>query len=312
MACARRPQCRANRQSSHGTHPQLPLTVGAGRARRPGQPRGDAESAGASSRCTRWRTWAPSCCSSRRLLVSLALKVNSLVGIEQAPNSLALVAGVGALLAMFANPFFGKLSDRTSSRLGMRRPWMVIGLVGGFARRPRRRPGAQHRGRPASDGASPRCSSTRCSPPWSRCCPTRSRSTQRGMVSGVLGVCLPDRLGGRHLPGPAVHRQPARDVPGPVRDRRVLHPALRRSRWTTAGSTRRTSRLVAARARQHVLRQPAQEPGLRVGVRQPLHVRPGLRLPDHLPGVLPARAARQRRGRRAASRSSSARSSSPP
>ena len=35
------------------------------------------------------------------LLVTLPLKVNSLVGIKQAPNSLALVAGVGALLAMF-------------------------------------------------------------------------------------------------------------------------------------------------------------------------------------------------------------------
>jgi MFS family permease len=65
------------------------------------------------------------------LLVTLALKVNSLVGIEQAPNSLALVAGIGALVAMFGNPFFGKMSDRTSSKLGMRRPWMVIGLMGG-------------------------------------------------------------------------------------------------------------------------------------------------------------------------------------
>ena len=65
------------------------------------------------------------------LLVSLALKVNSLVGIERAPNSLALVAGVGALVAMVGNPLFGKLSDRTSSPLGMRRPWMVLGLVGG-------------------------------------------------------------------------------------------------------------------------------------------------------------------------------------
>jgi MFS family permease len=65
------------------------------------------------------------------LLVSLSLKVNSLVGIEEAPNSLSLVAGTGALLALFANPFFGKLSDRTSSGLGMRRPWMVTGLVGG-------------------------------------------------------------------------------------------------------------------------------------------------------------------------------------
>jgi MFS family permease len=67
------------------------------------------------------------------LLVTLALKVKSLVGLEQAPNSLAVVAGLGALLAMVANPFFGKMSDRTSSPLGMRRPWMVIGLVGGSA-----------------------------------------------------------------------------------------------------------------------------------------------------------------------------------
>jgi MFS family permease len=65
------------------------------------------------------------------LLVTLPLKVNSLVGIDQAPNSLALVAGVGALLSIFANPFFGKMSDRTTSRLGMRRPWLVGGLVGG-------------------------------------------------------------------------------------------------------------------------------------------------------------------------------------
>jgi len=65
------------------------------------------------------------------LLVTLALKVNSLVGIAQAPNSLALVTGIGALLSMVGNPFFGRMSDRTTSRLGMRRPWMVIGLVGG-------------------------------------------------------------------------------------------------------------------------------------------------------------------------------------
>ena len=65
------------------------------------------------------------------LLVTLALKVNALVGLDQAPNSLALVTGTGALLAMVGNPFFGRMSDRTSSRFGMRRPWMIIGLVGG-------------------------------------------------------------------------------------------------------------------------------------------------------------------------------------
>jgi MFS family permease len=65
------------------------------------------------------------------LLVTLPLKVNALVGIERAPGNLALVAGIGAFVAMFGNPFFGRMSDRTTSRLGMRRPWMVIGLVGG-------------------------------------------------------------------------------------------------------------------------------------------------------------------------------------
>jgi MFS family permease len=64
-------------------------------------------------------------------LVSLALKVNSLVGTDQAPNSLSLVTGIGGLVSLFGNPFFGRMSDRTSSPLGMRRPWMVIGLVGG-------------------------------------------------------------------------------------------------------------------------------------------------------------------------------------
>jgi len=65
------------------------------------------------------------------VLVTLALKVDSLVGIERAPASLALVAGIGALVAMVGNPFFGRMSDRTASPLGMRRPWMVAGLVGG-------------------------------------------------------------------------------------------------------------------------------------------------------------------------------------
>ena len=65
------------------------------------------------------------------VLVTLALKVDSLVGIKQAPASLALVAAIGALVALVGNPFFGKMSDRTASPLGMRRPWMVAGLAGG-------------------------------------------------------------------------------------------------------------------------------------------------------------------------------------
>ncbi len=67
------------------------------------------------------------------LLVSLALKVNDLVGIDAAPRNLATVVGIGSLLAIVANPLFGRLSDRTTSPRGMRRPWMVTGLVLGAA-----------------------------------------------------------------------------------------------------------------------------------------------------------------------------------
>jgi MFS family permease len=65
------------------------------------------------------------------LLVTLSLKVNSLVPSHRAAGVLALVTGVGSFLSIFANPFFGRMSDRTTSRWGMRRPWMLFGLTGG-------------------------------------------------------------------------------------------------------------------------------------------------------------------------------------
>ena len=108
------------------------------------------------------------------VLVTLPLKLTSLVGIDEAPKSLALVAGVGALLAMFANPFFGRLSDRTVSRWGMRRPWMVIGLVGGV-RACWSWPSRRTSRRCWSGGASRRCSSTPCWRRRWRCCRIRSR-----------------------------------------------------------------------------------------------------------------------------------------
>ena len=124
------------------------------------------------------------------LLVTLALKVNSLVGIDRAPDSLALVAGIGALLAMVGNPFFGRMSDRTASPLGMRRPWMVIGLGGG------------------SLGILVVALAPSIPVVLAGWCitqlffnallaamvavlPDQVPSVQRGLVSGVLGVCLP-------------------------------------------------------------------------------------------------------------------------
>ncbi|WP_461015652.1 MFS transporter [Streptomyces daliensis] len=46
---------------------------------------------------------------------------------------LAWVTGVGAAVSLVANPVFGALSDRTVSRFGRRRPWVVAGVVGGGA-----------------------------------------------------------------------------------------------------------------------------------------------------------------------------------
>ncbi|MEV0121535.1 MFS transporter [Streptomyces sp. NPDC050703] len=46
---------------------------------------------------------------------------------------LAWVTGAGAVVSLTANPLFGALSDRTTSRLGRRTPWIVAGTAGGAA-----------------------------------------------------------------------------------------------------------------------------------------------------------------------------------
>jgi MFS family permease len=48
-------------------------------------------------------------------------------------NALSLVTGLGALVAVVANPIAGALSDRTVSRFGRRRPWILGGAVAGAA-----------------------------------------------------------------------------------------------------------------------------------------------------------------------------------
>src|SRR5512142_1798927 len=45
-------------------------------------------------------------------------------------SGLALVLTLGAIGAMVGNPLAGALSDRTTSRFGRRRPWLLIGMVG--------------------------------------------------------------------------------------------------------------------------------------------------------------------------------------
>ena len=81
------------------------------------------------------------------LLVTLALKVNSLVGIKQAPNSLALVAGIGALLAWSESVL--RQDERPHHVAAGHAAAMDGHRPGGrFPRHPHRRAGAEHPGGP--------------------------------------------------------------------------------------------------------------------------------------------------------------------
>ena len=64
------------------------------------------------------------------VVTTLALKIAELdpAGKE---TSLGLIAALGALVAIFANLLTGAASDRTRSRLGRRRPWIIGGALGG-------------------------------------------------------------------------------------------------------------------------------------------------------------------------------------
>ncbi|WP_216845324.1 MFS transporter [Rathayibacter sp. VKM Ac-2857] len=67
-------------------------------------------------------------------IVGIGLKIQSLVDAGEiaqngATGAAAILGGFGALFATVANVVFGRLSDRTTSRLGRRRVWIVAGTV---------------------------------------------------------------------------------------------------------------------------------------------------------------------------------------
>jgi len=124
------------------------------------------------------------------LLVSLALKINQVVGADDAPRNLALVTSVGSLLAVISNPLFGRWSDRTTSVMGMRRPWMLLGLAGGAVGT-------------TTVALAPNIAWVLIG--WCTAqiflnallaaqvavLPDQVPASQRGLVSGALGICLP-------------------------------------------------------------------------------------------------------------------------
>lgn len=62
--------------------------------------------------------------------MTLAIRVNAIDAAGKGA-SLGAILGAGALFALFANPIFGQLSDRTRSRFGRRKPWMIGGVLAG-------------------------------------------------------------------------------------------------------------------------------------------------------------------------------------
>ena len=65
-------------------------------------------------------------------MITLALRVRQIAG-AAAAGPVSLVLFVGAIAALVGNPIFGALSDRTRSRFGRRRPYLVGGVLAGFA-----------------------------------------------------------------------------------------------------------------------------------------------------------------------------------
>ncbi|MFJ4828632.1 MFS transporter [Streptomyces sp. NPDC088747] len=64
------------------------------------------------------------------VIVSLPLKVAEINPDRSSQGTtLSVVLGVGAVFGILANPVFGRISDRTTWRVGMRRPWLVIGAL---------------------------------------------------------------------------------------------------------------------------------------------------------------------------------------
>jgi MFS family permease len=63
-------------------------------------------------------------------VMTLALRVAE-VAPDRKESVLSLALGLGALISLLVNPVAGLLSDRTTSRFGMRRPWILGGLAVG-------------------------------------------------------------------------------------------------------------------------------------------------------------------------------------
>jgi MFS family permease len=122
-------------------------------------------------------------------MITLALRVRQLAG-NGAARPISAILFAGALVALVGNPIFGALSDRTRSRFGRRRPYLVGGALCGFV---------------ALAVIGVATSLTLLLIGWCLAqlaynavlaamvaiVPDQIPSSQRGTVVGILGVCMP-------------------------------------------------------------------------------------------------------------------------
>lgn len=63
------------------------------------------------------------------VVLTLALRVGDIASEAEKGRWLGIILAIGGFVALVATPICGALSDRTRSRFGRRRPWLVGGLV---------------------------------------------------------------------------------------------------------------------------------------------------------------------------------------
>lgn len=63
------------------------------------------------------------------VVITIAIKVSQIAGEREKAESLGLILGVGAAVAMISAPIWGAISDRTRARMGRRKPWIIFGSL---------------------------------------------------------------------------------------------------------------------------------------------------------------------------------------
>ena len=123
------------------------------------------------------------------VLITIAMRMRELAP-QHPAEALAQVLAIGAAFALIGNPLFGHLSDRTHSRWGMRRPWMVGGMICGSA-------GlaiiasASHVWVVVLGWCLAQLAFNAVLASMVAVLPDQVPPEQRGLVSGVLAVCMP-------------------------------------------------------------------------------------------------------------------------